>query len=50
MNGNQVPPWLFYQSLKDDIQHKLLHETCTALEELQTAAIATNDLIFIQKT
>ena len=46
MNGNQVLPWLFCQSLKNDIQCKLLHERFNTLEQLQTAAIATDNLLF----
>ena len=46
MNGNQALPWLFRQSLKNDIQHELLRESFRTLEELQSAAIATDDLLF----
>ena len=46
MNGNEALPWLFRQSLKNDIQCKLLRETFNTLEQLQTTAIATDDLLF----
>src|SRR5258706_15621958 len=46
MNGNQALPWLFHQSLKNDIQRELLHETFNTLEQLQSATIATDDLLF----
>ena len=46
MNGNQVLPWLFHQSSKNDIQHKLLCERFNTLEQLQTAAITTDNLLF----
>jgi len=46
MNGNQALLWLFRQSLKNDIQRELLHKTFNTLEELQSAAITTDDLLF----
>ena len=46
MNGNAALPWLYRQSLKNDIQRELLRETYTTLEELQNATISTDDLLF----
>ena len=46
MNGNQALPWLFRQSLKNDIQRELLRESFCTLEELQSAVIVTDDLLF----
>ena len=46
MNGNAALPWLYRQSLKNDIQRELLRETYATLEDLQKAAISTDDLLF----
>jgi len=46
MNGNQALLWLFRQSLKNDIQRELLCETFNTLEQLQSTAIATDNLLF----
>ena len=35
MNGNAALPWLYRQSLKNDIQQELLWETYATLEDLQ---------------
>jgi len=46
MNGNAALPWLYRQSLKNDVQRELLRESYTSLEDLQAAAISTDDLLF----
>jgi len=46
MNGNQALPWLFRQSLKNNIQRELLCEMFNTLEQLQSAVITTDDLLF----
>ena len=46
MQGNDALPWIYRQSLKDEIQRELLRETFNTLEALQAAAIRTDDLLF----
>ena len=46
MQGNNALPWIYRQSLKDEIQRELLWETFQTLEALQEAAIRTDNLLF----
>jgi len=46
MDGNAALPWLYRQSLKNDVQRELIRETYTTLEDLQAAAISTDNLLF----
>jgi len=46
MDGNAALPWLYRQSLKNDVQRELIRETYATLEDLQAAAISTDDLLF----
>ena len=39
MQGNTALPWMYQQSLKDEIQWELLRENFATLEDLQAAAI-----------
>lgn len=46
MQGNDALPWIYQQSLKDEIQQELLREMFNTLEALQAVAIRTDDLLF----
>jgi len=46
MDGNAALLWLYRQSLKNDVQRELIRETYATLEDLQAAAISTDDLLF----
>jgi hypothetical protein len=49
MTGNNALLWLYWQSLKAEIQWELLREMFNTLEVLQSAAINTDDLLFLFK-
>ena len=46
MEGNDTLPWMYRQGIKHDIQRELLGHNYAMLEDLQTAAISMDDLLF----
>jgi len=46
MEGNDALPWMYCQGIKHDIQRELLRHNYAMLEDLQTAAISMDDLLF----
>jgi len=46
MEGNDALPWMYRQGIKHDIQRELLRHNYATLEDLQTAAISMDDLLF----
>ena len=46
MEGNDALPWMYRQGIKHDIQRELLGHNYATLEDLQTAAISMDDLLF----
>jgi len=46
MEGNDALPWMYRQGIKHDIQRELLGHNYVTLEDLQTAAISMDNLLF----